>query len=168
MPIPNQGDAYMEKLWSRKEVCSELGISMRTLCRKLNELDIQCINEVLTNGVVSMKITHEDFKRIAATCSSSKNNSSEGATTSEVNDLVLISNLKTELVRIRAEHESSQAVLKEKDRLIEILQEDKRTIQEEKARIEQMNSRLLDELAKANAQLNTSLWQRLFSRGKRP
>lgn len=61
-----KGVVYMQKLWSRKEVCSELGISMRTLCRKLKELDIVCVGETMPNNVTSMKISNDDYLRLAA------------------------------------------------------------------------------------------------------
>lgn len=135
----------MTKLLSRKEVYSRLGISERTLRRKIQELDIQCVNEKLPNGVVSSKITYEDFLKIAETCRDSNINTSE--TSAEINadtkDLALIYNLKTDLVKKQIELQHAENIIREKETLIHHLSD-------EKAKLEEKNALLFDQFMQSN------------------
>lgn len=155
----------MENLLSRKQICEELGISMRTLCRKLKELNIECVNEILKNGVVSMKIRYDDYLKIAGTCTSQ--NTSRDNSNTEAKDLVIINALKAELIKVKVDYESTLKLLNEKDKVIVMLQEDKRKFEEDKIKAEEKNERLFNEYMRINEELqkekSKSLWKRIFN-----
>lgn len=117
----------MINLVSRKEACERLNISERTLRRKIQELNIECVSEFLHNGVESKKITSEDFLRIAAACG--KDVADPKTETNK--SLSIISTLQFELSKLQLETQNKDALLKEKDNLINVLQEDKKFLQEQ-------------------------------------
>lgn len=117
----------MTNLVSRKEACEKLNISERTLRRKIQELNIECVSEFLHNGVESKKIKSEDFLRIAAACGKD----AIDPKTETNKSLSIISTLQLELSKIQLEAKNKDALLKEKDNLINILQEDKKFLQEQ-------------------------------------
>lgn len=117
----------MTQLVSRKAACEKLGISERTLRRKLQELNIECVSEILNNGVESKKITPEDFLKIASACG--KNAADPRA--EENKSLSVISTLQLELAKAQLETQNKDALLHERDTLIKVLQEDKKFLQEQ-------------------------------------
>lgn len=133
----------MKNLMSRKEVCEQLGISMRTLCRKIEELGIISVNEVLQNNVISKKIAYEDYLRIAETCNvkgAEKRQAEPG-----VNDLIVIG-LKTELIKSQTNLENALKNLEEKNETVR--------------RLEDKNERLFNEFMDLNAKYTDSLNKR--------
>lgn len=154
MPISCQYEKRflrMKNLMSRKEVCEHLGISMRTLCRKIEELGIVSINETLHNNVVSKKISYEDYLRIAKSCS---NKPSEQQTTSGASNLMIIG-LKTELIKSQINLENTLKSLDEKNDTIR--------------KLEEKNERLFNEFMALNTKYTDSLskkglFWRLFSK----
>lgn len=125
----------MQELYSRKEVCEKLGISERTLRRKIQELNIECVGEILPNGVESKKIRAKDLARIAESCRDFAKVDEESKM------LAVITSIKSELTRVQNEIAMKDALLSEKDRQIEILLEDKKSLQEDKKFLqEQLNN----------------------------
>ena len=117
----------MTNLVSRKEACERLGISERTLRRKIEELNIECVSEVLHNGVESKKIRIEDFLKIAEACG---RNASDPRV-EENKALHVITTLTTEMAKIQLESKSKDSLLIEQDKMIQVLQEDKKFLQEQ-------------------------------------
>lgn len=133
----------MNNLLSRKEVCEQLGISMRTLCRKIEELGIVSVNEVLQNNVISKKIAYEDYLRIAETCNikaSEKRQPDPGSS-----DLMVIG-LKTELIKSQINLENALKNLEEKNEAIR--------------KLEEKNERLFNEFMELNSKYTDSLNKR--------
>lgn len=139
----------MDKLWSRKEVCKELNISMRTLCRKIEELNIECVNELLGNGVVSKKISHSDFMKISSTLNKGQVEAPAYTANTQNQDL-LVYGLKTELVKAQLTLESTIKELANKNKLLE---EKNETIK----KLEEKNDRLFEQLGNENERFIQSL-----------
>lgn len=167
----------MEKLWSRKEVCETLGISMRTLTRKLRELGIECVNEILANNVVSMKIQHEDYLKLAQIYQG-KDASGAMPGTGEEKAVAAARAISEQLTRATKDYEGALLLLEEKNKLLEykdkMLDEKDKLIEilrQEKARSEEKNDRLFNEMLDMNkkmidaeSQKPKGLFSRLFGR----
>ncbi len=130
---------------SRKEVCEKLGISERTLRRKIKELDIECIGELLPNGVESKKISIVDFLRIADSCRNTPK------PVEATKDLSVISTLKMELGKSQQELASKELLLNEKDKLIEIITQEKLRLQEDKKALQEDKKFLQEQIDKLTA-----------------
>jgi DNA repair exonuclease SbcCD ATPase subunit len=103
---------FFMRLWSRKEVCEDLNITMKTLVKKIKELNIECVNEVLQNNVVSMKIKHEDYLMIAKLYATK--HQIDFKTENNSNDMVL-HGLKTELFKTQINLDNALKTLEEKN-----------------------------------------------------
>lgn len=134
-------------LISRKDAREKLGISERTLRRKIEELNIQCVSEILGNGVESKKIRSEDFIRIAAACGKD----AVDPRAEDNKSLTIISTLQLELAKSQLESQNKDTLLLQKDNLISILQEDKKFLQEQ-----------IDKLTAARAAESKGFFKRLF------
>ncbi len=126
----------MVELLSRKEVCEKIGISERTLRRKIQELNIDCIGEMLPNGIESKKITLDDFFKIAESC---KSTVKLDETTKSI---AVMSAMKLELTKVQQDLTNKDLLLSEKDKLIELLNEDRKNLQEDKKFLQEQIDKL--------------------------
>lgn len=143
----------MQELFSRKEVCEKLGISERTLRRKIQDLNIECVGETLPNGVESKKIKSKDLAKIAEACRDFVKVDEETKT------ITVMASLKSELMKVQSEITTKDILLSEKDRQIEILLEDKKTLLDDKRFLQEQLNNLTSSRAEPRG-----FFQRLFGK----
>lgn len=157
------------KLWSRQELCKELKISMRTLCRRLEILGIQEVSETLPNGVPKKYVSNDDFLRL-------KTFKEEKLEQDEPMDLIP-QKVKMELIETRLALERSNQIIAEKELAYNQLREDHNHLKENYDIAAERNEKLfsawmdlnekyqvfLESAAKKN---NKGFWSKLFKRGK--
>jgi DeoR/GlpR family transcriptional regulator of sugar metabolism len=124
----------MVKLLSRKEICEKLNISEKTLRRKIQELNIECISETLHNGIESKKIRYEDYLTIANAIQR-KPNEVHYENESTSTDLVVYQ-MKVELVKAQLNLDNALKSIEEKNDTI--------------GKLEAMNGKLFDEFMELN------------------
>lgn len=141
----------MIKLMTRKEAREKLGLSDATFRRKLNELNIQCITEILPNGVESKKITYEDFLNL----SEQLNKSTKDIYLDEKTKDLAFYGLKLELVKTQINLENAIKMLKEREDVINYIQKQNEKLEEKKEKI-------LNEFIKLNKKYTEAINKKNF------
>lgn len=140
-------------LISRKEAREKLDLSDATFRRRLKELNIQCVTEILPNGIESKKLHYEDFLKLAEY--SNKNIADEIKPNNEKKDLALYNSLKLELITTQLTLSNALKSLQEKDDAIKLLRD-------EKNNLEKMNNRLFDEFIDLNKKHTETVSKKSF------
>lgn len=133
---------------TRKEICENLGISEAYLRKKIKELNIQCVKD---NDSSRLDVKHDDYLRIMESCNITKEKVED-----ETENLALVY-LKAELINYKIKNDALNSSLIDKDRIIDILMEDKKAL-------EQKNEKLLNEFIKLNSR--KGFFSKLFKSGK--
>jgi hypothetical protein len=155
----------MTNLVSRKEAREKLGLSDATFRRRLRDLNIQCVSEILPNGMESKKIRYEDFLRLTEV-SGKKPTEKKAAESSQE---LTIYGLKMELVKSQLSLENALKTLQDKSEYINRLEEKNDQLfdqlgRESESRLELMNK--ISELQRLLLEENKKgFLARLFGRG---
>lgn len=154
----------MKNLITRKEARELLGMSDATFRRRLKELNIQCISEILPNGIESKKIAYEDYIRLAE---SNGKKPIEKKTDDSSQELALYG-IKIELVKAQLSLENALKSLDEKNEYIRKIEDKNDKLFDQLSR--EVESRM-DTLSKINElqqqilnEHNKGFFARLFSR----
>lgn len=134
----------MKNLISRKEARELLGMSDATFRRRLKDLNIECVSEMLPNGIESKKIAYEDYIRLAE--SVGKKPVEKRAAGDSSQELTLYG-LKMELVRSQLSLENALKNLDEKNEYIRKL-ENKNDQQEKVNELAEIHPRVMQEYKK--------------------
>lgn len=145
-------------LWSRQELCKELKISMRTLCRRLAILEIQEVIETLPNGAPKKYIKNEDFLRLRAF--------REERLEQEVIKDITPQKVKMELVETRLALERASQVIAEKELAYNQLREDHNHLKENYNIAIERNERLFTAWMELNEKHQAYLEAAASSNGK--